>query len=70
VPYKTILFKASKLEEAIKEYIREYSIFVDKGNNGKEPEKGAISPLTRGIPRYYTSNTSIASFSIRSLTSY
>lgn len=34
IPYKTTLFKASKLEEAIKECVREHTIFEDEGNDG------------------------------------
>ena len=34
IPYKTTLFKASKLEEAIKACVREHTIFDDEGNDG------------------------------------
>ena len=34
IPYKTTLFKASKLEEAIRECVREHTIFEDEGNDG------------------------------------
>jgi hypothetical protein len=34
IPYKTTLFKASKLEEAIKECVKEHTIFEDEGNDG------------------------------------
>ena len=34
IPYKTTLFKASKLEEAIKECVREHTIFENEGNDG------------------------------------
>ena len=34
IPYKTTLFKASKLEEAIKACVKEHTIFDDEGNDG------------------------------------
>ena len=34
IPYKTTLFKASKLEEAIKECVRQHTIYEDEGNDG------------------------------------
>lgn len=34
IPYKSTLFKASKLEDAIKECVREHTIFEDEGNDG------------------------------------
>ena len=73
IPYKTTLFKASKLEEAIKECVREHSIFMNEGNDGEEPEgayNDPISPLNRGMPRRHASNASVASFSARSPSSY
>lgn len=33
VPYRSTLFKASKLEEAIKECVKEHTIFEDEGND-------------------------------------
>lgn len=74
IPYRSTLFKASKLEEAIKECVREHTVFVREGNDGEEPDIGSgasspISPLYRG-PQRHTSNASVASFSARSPTSY
>ena len=34
IPYKHTLFKASKLEEAIRECVREHTIYEDEGNDG------------------------------------
>jgi hypothetical protein len=34
IPYKQTLFKASKLEEAIRACVREHTIFEDEGNDG------------------------------------
>ncbi len=75
IPYKTTLFKASKLEEAIKECVREHTIFENEGNDGDEPEGASnfgspISPLNRSAPRRHASNASVASFSARSPSSY
>lgn len=75
IPYKTTLFKASKLEEAIKECVREHTIYENEGNDGEEPEGLAInsplSPLNRNSAvRRHASNASVASFSTRSPTSY
>jgi len=75
IPYKATLFKASKLEEAIKECVREHTIFENEGNDGEEPEGASnisspISPLNRGAPRRHASNASVASFSARSPSSY
>jgi hypothetical protein len=34
IPYKQTLFKASKLEEAIRAIVREHTVFEDEGNDG------------------------------------
>ena len=34
IPYRSTLFKASKLEEAIKECVREHTTFEEEGNDG------------------------------------
>lgn len=34
IPYRSTLFKASKLAEAIRECVREHTIFEDEGNDG------------------------------------
>jgi hypothetical protein len=71
IPYRSTLFKASKLEEAIKECVREHTIFEKEGNDGDEPEglSSPISPMVRG-PQRHSSNASVASFSNRSPTTY
>lgn len=71
IPYRSTLFKASKLEEAIRECVREHTVYEDEGNDGDEPEglgnmMSPISPLTKGVPRRHASNASVASFSNRS----
>lgn len=75
IPYRSTLFKASKLEEAIRECVREHTILEREGNDGEEPEglsnmSSPISPLNRNSPRRHASNASVASFSARSPTSY
>lgn len=67
IPYRSTLFKASKLEEAIKECVREHTVFQSEGNDGEEPEglSSLRSPLQRG-PQRHASNASVASFSARS----
>ncbi len=55
IPYKTTLFKASKLEEAIKACVREHTIFEDEGNDGTAAggrEFQGLSPISDiGIQR-------------------
>src|SRR3954451_14366203 len=54
IPYKTTLFKASKLEEAIKECVREHTIFEEEGNDGTATggrEFGGMSPLSDMVPQ-------------------
>ncbi|KAL5120917.1 hypothetical protein ACEQ8H_001105 [Pleosporales sp. CAS-2024a] len=36
IPYRSTLFKASKLEEAIMECVREHTIYDDEGNDGND----------------------------------
>src|SRR5271156_5312667 len=54
IPYKSTLFKSSKLEEAIKACVREHTVYEDEGNDGT-PEGGrefsGISPVGSAPPR-------------------
>jgi hypothetical protein len=72
IPYRSTLFKASKLEEAIKECVREHTIHETEGNDGP-PVEEVMSPMTpfsaAGVQRH-ASNASVVSFSARSPTSY
>lgn len=75
IPYRSTLFKASKLEEAIKECVREHTVFESEGNDGEE--RGSISSVSTPIsprsslpPQRHSSNASVTSFSARSPTSY
>ncbi|KAF4633916.1 hypothetical protein G7Y89_g4203 [Cudoniella acicularis] len=70
IPYRSTLFKASKLEEAIKECVREHTIFENEGNDGEEPSGATSNPLSNRTPQRHTSNASVASFSARSPSSY
>ncbi|KAB5577536.1 acyl transferase/acyl hydrolase/lysophospholipase [Coniochaeta sp. 2T2.1] len=73
IPYRSTLFKATKLEEAIKECVREHTIYQREGNDGTESE-GAQNPLSAAArssaanssPRRHSSNASVVSFSARS----
>lgn len=55
IPYKQTLFKASKLEEAIKACVREHTVFEDEGNDGTAAggkEFAGMSPMsTATAPR-------------------
>ncbi|KAL3418023.1 patatin-like phospholipase [Phlyctema vagabunda] len=73
IPYRSTLFKASKLEEAIKECVREHTLFEGEGNDGDESD--IVSPMSpfnqrASIPQRHVSNASVASFSARSPQSY
>ncbi|KAI2469454.1 FabD/lysophospholipase-like protein [Annulohypoxylon bovei var. microspora] len=73
IPYRSTLFKASMLERAIKEAVREHTVSDDEGNDGTTSD--VFSPLsaisrssaaTSGFPRRHQSNASTVSFSGRS----
>ncbi|KAH7313843.1 patatin-like serine hydrolase [Stachybotrys elegans] len=68
IPYRSTLFKASKLEEAIRQCAREHTIDETEGNDGTDVE--LINPLARGSSnssnvRRHASNASTVSFSAR-----
>ncbi|KAF2819724.1 FabD/lysophospholipase-like protein [Ophiobolus disseminans] len=51
IPYRSTLFKASKLEEAIMECVREHTIYDDEGNdnhNGLASSADLQTPMTPG----------------------
>lgn len=70
IPYRSTLFKASKLEEAIMEAVREHTVSRKEGNDGSESEMiKAASQYSIANPRRHLSNASNASsvsFSARS----
>lgn len=66
IPYRSTLFKATRLEEAIKECVREHTAYEKDGNDGSA---SALSPLSRSSlshPKRHSSNASVVSFSARS----
>lgn len=72
IPYRSTLFKASKLEDAIRAAVREHTIYEKEGNDGIEPDD-LVSPLNAAryssaaaSPRRHSSNASTVSFSARS----
>ncbi|KAF2478106.1 FabD/lysophospholipase-like protein [Lindgomyces ingoldianus] len=51
IPYRSTLFKASKLEEAIMECVREHTIYEDEGNDAHDAASSSPdvrSPITPG----------------------
>ncbi|KAI4860033.1 FabD/lysophospholipase-like protein [Hypoxylon rubiginosum] len=73
IPYRSTLFKASMLEYAIKEAVREHTVSDEEGNDGAPSD--LVSPLSAvsrssaaaaAIPRRHQSNASVMSFSARS----
>ncbi|KAK0728719.1 acyl transferase/acyl hydrolase/lysophospholipase [Lasiosphaeria miniovina] len=73
IPYRSTLFKATKLEDAIKECVREHTIDEREGNDGiGGPSTNPLSAVSRssaassGNPRRHSSNASVVSFSARS----
>ncbi|TWU72050.1 hypothetical protein ED733_002497 [Metarhizium rileyi] len=70
IPYRSTLFKASKLEEAIQQAVQEHTIYDKEGNDGLEASD-IVSPLNAAQyssagPRRNLSNASTVSFSARS----
>ena len=47
IPYKSTMFKASKLEEVIKECVRQHTIFEDEGND----VLANATPMSANVPR-------------------
>ncbi|KAI0142224.1 acyl transferase/acyl hydrolase/lysophospholipase [Xylariaceae sp. FL1272] len=67
IPYRSTLFKASMLEQAIKAAVRVHTVSDAEGNDGIGPSP--VNPLSRssaGSPRRNHSNASTVSFSARS----
>ena len=65
IPYRSTLFKASKLEEAIKDCVREHTIFEDEGNDGTA-KGGREVPLTPATPASALSEQEIKRQSVMS----
>jgi len=71
IPYRSTLFKATKLEDAIKEAVREHTVDEREGNDGTSGANplSAISRTSAAAsvgPRRHSSNASVVSFSARS----
>ena len=64
IPYRSTLFKASKLEDAIRQAVREHTAYAREGNDGQE-EPDMTNPLDPAVRRHM-SNASTVSFSARS----
>ena len=75
IPYRSTLFKATKLEEAIKEAVREHTVYEREGNDGsKSAASNPINAASRSSaayasgPKRHSSNASVLSFSAKSPT--
>lgn len=69
IPYKTTLFKASKLEEAIRECVKEHTIFDDEGNDGTAAggrEFQGMSPVSNTGPQRSLSIRSTSTLGVSS----
>lgn len=73
IPYRSTLFKASRLEDAIRQCVREHTVHDKEGNDAAsddEPELGSPLRLSNHSspvhPRRHLSNPSTVSFSARS----
>lgn len=77
IPTRSTLFKASKLEEAIREAVREHTVDESEGKDSRAGGGGGggsinspLSPLaglrTSSVPQRHASNASVVSFSARS----
>ncbi|KAH9892376.1 FabD/lysophospholipase-like protein [Xylariomycetidae sp. FL2044] len=72
IPYRSTLFKASMLEHAIKEAVRDHTVSDNEGNDGASDIMSPMSATSRttagssAFPRRHQSNASVVSFSARS----
>lgn len=72
IPYRSTLFKASMLEQAIKEAVREHTVDEGEGNDGTAsgpvnlPSASSRSSAASSNVRRHQSNASVISFSARS----
>ena len=67
IPYKATLFKASKLEQAIKECVKEHTIFEDEGNDGTAAggrEFQGVGPVSATSPQRSASVRSTSTFGV------
>jgi hypothetical protein len=75
IPTRPTLFKASRLEDAIKEAVREHTVALNEGKDslsGNSPlsaasgRPGSGTSSSSSAPRRHSSNASVVSFSARS----
>lgn len=69
IPTHTTLFKASRLEEAIKEATAQHTASESEGNDGTSSDGYPLSVHSRSsaqYPKRHTSNASVVSFSAKS----
>jgi hypothetical protein len=50
IPYRSTLFKASKLEDAIRDCVRAHTIYEDEGNDGGDDPPEPNSPESLQLP--------------------
>ncbi|KAL1967820.1 hypothetical protein VTN77DRAFT_2509 [Rasamsonia byssochlamydoides] len=63
IPYRSTLFKASRLEEAIKQCVREHTIYESEGNDMVNTSGREISSPINSIPQRSVSRSSVSSTS-------
>ncbi|OAA65037.1 Acyl transferase/acyl hydrolase/lysophospholipase [Cordyceps fumosorosea ARSEF 2679] len=68
IPYRSTLFKASKLEEAIRKAVRDHTVNDDEGNDGGDERSSTrlSTASSSSMPQRHLSNASTISFSARS----
>ncbi|KAL5604245.1 hypothetical protein BROUX41_002225 [Berkeleyomyces rouxiae] len=65
IPFRSTIFKASKLEEAIRGAVKTHTVKMSEGNDGSEPAP-PLTPSDSLRPSRHSSNASVISFSARS----
>ncbi|PHH49416.1 hypothetical protein CFIMG_006330RAa [Ceratocystis fimbriata CBS 114723] len=68
IPFRSTIFKASKLEEAIRAAVKEHTVSLSEGNDGSEPApppSSSDSTMGSTVPSRHASNASVVSFSAR-----
>ena len=62
IPYRSTLFKASRLEDAIRECVREHTVYADEGNDENDLDFRPDSPnTTTGPPNRVMRSLSVGS---------
>lgn len=72
IPYRSTLFKASRLEDAIKQAVRDHTVHEREGKDIDDGDMmspvSSVRPPSSSYPRRHSSNASTLSFSARSPT--